>query len=49
MDGRAEFIGENVTVSYHTDPSLHGVSGKIINETRIHAVIVAVIELSNTF
>ena len=39
MDGRAEFIGEKVTVSYHTDPSLHGVSGKIVNETRETLVI----------
>ena len=34
MDGRVEFIGENVIVSEHSDPSLRGVSGKIIGETR---------------
>ena len=34
MDGRMEFIGENVTVSEHSDPSLRGVSGKIIGESR---------------
>ena len=34
MDGRIEFIGENVTVSEHSDPSLCGVSGKIIGESR---------------
>jgi RNase P/RNase MRP subunit p29 len=34
MDGRVEFIGENVTVSEHSDPSLCGVSGKIIGESR---------------
>ena len=39
MDGRGEFIGENVTVSFHSDPTLRGVSGKIINETRETLVI----------
>ena len=34
MDGRVEFIGKNVTVSEHSDPSLRGVSGKIIGESR---------------
>ena len=34
MDGRVEFIGENVTVSEHTDPSLRGVSGIIVGESR---------------
>ena len=34
MDGRAEFIGENVTISHHSDPSLCGVSGMIVDETR---------------
>ena len=39
MDGRAEFIGENVTVSHHSDPSLLGISGMIIDETRETLVI----------
>ena len=39
MDGRAEFIGENVTISHHSDPSLCGVSGMIVNETRETIVI----------
>ncbi len=39
MDGRAEFIGENVTISHHSDPSLCGVSGKIVDETRETVVI----------
>ena len=34
MDGRVECIGKNVTVSEHSDPSLRGVSGKIIGESR---------------
>ena len=34
MDGRDEFMGEDVTVSKHSDPSLQGISGKIVNETR---------------
>ena len=34
MDGRDEFMGEEVTVSKHSDPSMRGVSGKIIDETR---------------
>ena len=39
MDGRLEFIGENVQISYHSDPSLCGVSGMIIDETRETIVI----------
>ena len=34
MDGRGEFMGEQVTVSQHSDPSIQGISGKIIDETR---------------
>ena len=34
MDGRAEFIGEYVEVIGHSDPSIQGISGLIINETR---------------
>ncbi len=34
MDGRAEFIGEKVTVTEHTDPSICGISGIIVDETR---------------
>ena len=34
MDGRIEFIGENVTISEHSDPSLRGISGKIVRESR---------------
>ena len=34
MDGRDEFMGEQVTVSEHSDPSIQGISGKIIDETR---------------
>jgi ribonuclease P protein subunit POP4 len=34
MDGRNEFIGEDVTVSEHSDPSICGISGKIVDETR---------------
>ena len=39
MDGRAEFMGEQVTVSQHSDPSIQGISGKIIDETRETLVI----------
>jgi RNase P/RNase MRP subunit p29 len=39
MDGRVEFIGENVQISYHSDPSLCGVSGMIVDETRETIVI----------
>jgi ribonuclease P protein subunit POP4 len=39
MDGRTEFIGENITISHHSDPSLCGVSGMIIDETRETVVI----------
>ena len=39
MDGRAEFIGENVQISYHSDPSLCGVSGMIVDETRETIII----------
>ena len=41
MDGRTEFIGENVTISHHSDPSLCGVSGMIVDETRETVVIEA--------
>ena len=34
MDGRAEFIGEHVTVTGHTDPNIRGLSGIITDETR---------------
>ena len=34
MDGRDEFMGELVTVSKHSDPSIQGISGKVIDETR---------------
>ncbi|MDC0161468.1 MAG: hypothetical protein BEU03_02575 [Marine Group III euryarchaeote CG-Epi6] len=34
MDGRDEFMGEQVTVSEHSDPSISGISGIIIDETR---------------
>jgi RNase P/RNase MRP subunit p29 len=34
MDGRKEFIGENITVSEHSDPSLRGISGVITGESR---------------
>ena len=39
MDGRTEFIGENVTISHHSDSSLCGVSGMIVDETRETIVI----------
>ena len=39
MDCRTEFIGENVTISHHSDPSLCGVSGMIVDETRETVVI----------
>ena len=39
MDGRVELIGEHVVVSYHTDPSLCGVSGTVIDETRETLII----------
>ena len=39
MDGRAEFIGEYVTISHHSDPSLCGGSGMSIDETRETVVI----------
>ena len=34
MDGRDELIGEEVTVSGHSDPSIQGISGRVIDETR---------------
>lgn len=34
MDGRVEFIGECVTITEHSDPSICGISGIIIDETR---------------
>ena len=39
MDGRVELIGEHVEVSYHTDPSLCGISGTVVDETREMLVI----------
>jgi RNase P/RNase MRP subunit p29 len=39
MDGRVELIGEHVVVSYHTDPSLCGISGTVIDESREMLVI----------
>ena len=39
MDGRVELIGECVEVSYHTDPSLCGISGTVVDETREMLVI----------
>tara|TARA_B100001123_G_scaffold17024_1_gene19058 strand:+ start:627 stop:869 length:243 start_codon:yes stop_codon:yes gene_type:complete len=34
VDGRAEFIGENVEIVEHSDPSLRGICGMIVDETR---------------
>ena len=34
MDGRDEVMGEQVTVSEHSDPSIQGISGRIVDETR---------------
>ena len=34
MDGRDEFMGEQVTVSEHSDPSIQGISGRSVDETR---------------
>ena len=39
MDGRGEFIGEYVEGTHHTDPSLCGMSGTVVNETRETLVI----------
>ena len=39
MDGRVELIGEHVEVAHHTDPSLCGISGTVIDETRETLVI----------
>ena len=39
MDGRVELIGEHVEVSDHTDPSLCGISGTVIDESREMLVI----------
>ena len=39
MDGRVELIGEQVEVSYHTDPSLCGISGTVIDDSREMLVI----------
>ena len=39
MDGRVELIGEYGEVSYHTDPSLCGISGTVIDESREMLVI----------
>ena len=39
MDGRVELIGEYVEVAYHTDPSLCGISGTVIDESREMLVI----------
>ena len=41
MDGRGEFIGEHVEVTHHSDPSLCGMSGTVVNETRETLVIKA--------
>ena len=34
MDGRDEFIGEQVTVTEHSDPTICGISGVVTDETR---------------
>ena len=34
MDGRDEFIGEQVTVTEHSDPTICGISGVVGDETR---------------
>ena len=39
MDGRVELIGEHVEVTHHTDPSLCGISGMVVDETRETLVI----------
>jgi len=39
MDGRVEFIGECVTITEHSDPSICGMSGIIIDETRETVII----------
>ena len=39
IDGRGEFIGEHVEVTHHSDPSLCGMSGIVVNETRETLVI----------
>ena len=39
MDGRVELIGEQVEGSYHTDPSLCGISGTVSDESREMLVI----------
>ncbi len=39
MDGRVEFIGEHVEVTHHSDPSLCGMSGTIVDETRETLII----------
>mgnify|MGYP001456258860 FL=1 len=41
MDGRGEFIGEHVEITHHSDPSLCGMSGIVVNETRETLVIKA--------
>ena len=39
MDGRVELIGEHVEVAHHTDPSLCGITGTVVDETRETLVI----------
>ena len=39
MDGRVELIGERVEIAHHTDPSLCGISGMVVDETRETLVI----------
>ena len=41
MDGRDEFMGEQVTVSEHSDPSIQGISGKVVDETRETITIIS--------
>tara|TARA_B100001750_G_C15494392_1_gene593241 strand:+ start:1283 stop:1525 length:243 start_codon:yes stop_codon:yes gene_type:complete len=39
MDGRVEFIGEYIEVTDHSDPSLCGMSGTVVDETRETLII----------
>ena len=39
MDGRVELNGQQVEVTDHTDPSLCGISGTVIDESREMLVI----------
>ena len=34
MDSRHEFLGRPVTVTHHSDPSLAGLAGTVVDETR---------------